>query len=846
MVKAKSRKSSPLAKFLSLLREAEVLSEEQFATAIAQGRSMQASPDELAGWLVREQWLTRFQAETLLAGGHWLRLGKYIVQDKLGSGGMGAVYRAIESGGMRRTVAIKTMAEHLLDNPESVARFRREMETAAALSHPNIIRIYDAESIGRRHYLVMEHAEGRDLESVLSERGPLPIAQACAFVRQAATGLAYAHERGMIHRDVKPQNLFLCEGADGRPLIKILDMGLAKFGCDADANLTGTGQLLGTPDYMAPEQIENFRLADPRADIYSLGCALFKLLTGLPPFESGCDNPMLRMMARLVQEPPYVRSLRCTVPASLNAIIRKMMAREPSDRYSSAAQVADALEPFTSETSLAAIDDNVAAITIRPRDDGIDDRLEVDHEATQATDLVVLDHELSLSARTDRDLEVFFQRISSESARSPAIELAAKGKRKLTERISWATVAVTMTVVSLGGLAAWQSWGETKIIFAIPANARDEVEIAVDGRPRRIPKTGPIVVYCPPGTRTLQLSRPQFEAIVVELTLSRGEARTFHPKFVAIRPADMHAPFSASAAATGRQAWSRFTGTPAKYRNSVGADFVLIPPGEFRMGPNPRELEQLMERRKPELDREEFAKWTKVDVRVGITIEKPFYLQTTETTVASFRKFVEATDYRTEGERNGKGGSAPPQKGSDEWETRPEYVWNSPAFSTPDSRPVVQVSWNDAVAFAQWLSDQEKRNYRLPTDAEWEYCCRAGTETAWNWQDASSGPRENDWIGGRGSQTSRSVGLKKENGFGLFDMHGNVVEWCADYCNEAHCDETFFDGVIPPHPNGKALRGGCWQSNTFQSRSAARGKTYPAYRAHHIGFRLAAEIQNKK
>jgi hypothetical protein len=271
---------------------------------------------------------------------------RYRVVRLLGAGGMGAVYEA-EHRAMQRTVALKVINRAATSRPGAVERFRREVRAAARLSHPNVVSTYDAEDAGGTLFLVMEHVDGVSLGRLVKENGPLPVAEACAYVRKAALGLQHAHERGMVHRDVKPDNLILVAspGASAPGSVKVLDFGLAALLADRGDGLTDTNVVMGTPDYMAPEQAEDPRSADIRADVYSLGCTLYYLLTGRVPYPGATS--LRTILAHREQPVPSIRRTRPEVPAGLARVLERMLAKRPEGRYQTPAEVAAALEPFT-------------------------------------------------------------------------------------------------------------------------------------------------------------------------------------------------------------------------------------------------------------------------------------------------------------------------------------------------------------------------------------------------------------------------------------------------------------------------------------------------------------------
>lgn len=267
---------------------------------------------------------------------------RYRLVERIGSGGMGAVYKAIHRL-MDRVVALKVPHPHFLDRPGFAERFGREARAAARLTHPNIVLAHDAEQAGDLPFLVMEYVPGTSLDRLVAQRGPLPVAEACEYARQAALGLQHAHDNGMVHRDVKPANLM--RTPDG--LIKVLDFGLAHLARMAEEDVSSDGAegaVLGTPDYTAPEQARAPHSVDARADVYGLGCTLFFLLTGHPPYPGG--TVLKKLLAHQDHPTPALQAARSDVPPALAALVERMLAKDPTKRPSSAAAVARLLTPF--------------------------------------------------------------------------------------------------------------------------------------------------------------------------------------------------------------------------------------------------------------------------------------------------------------------------------------------------------------------------------------------------------------------------------------------------------------------------------------------------------------------
>jgi len=287
------------------------------------------------------------------------RIRDYELLEPLGHGGMGTVYRALHRS-LDRIVAVKLLPGRRLRVPQAVERFRREMKAIGRLNHPSIVRATDAGEVDGTHYLAMDFVDGIDLSRLVKLTGPLPIADACEIIRQAAVALQYAHEQGLIHRDVKPGNLMLEAGAAGHSdsppvTVKVMDLGLALFGAASEMidELTTVGQLMGTLDYMAPEQADSSHTVDATADIYSLGATLFKLLTGNAPYETDeYRTPLKKMKALSLVDAPGIADRRSDLPDELAGVVDRMLLRDASRRPQTAQEVADSLEPFCSGQQL--------------------------------------------------------------------------------------------------------------------------------------------------------------------------------------------------------------------------------------------------------------------------------------------------------------------------------------------------------------------------------------------------------------------------------------------------------------------------------------------------------------
>lgn len=338
--------------FLKNLHKSGLLSSRELEEALPQLPATQRGRS-LARAMVRMGLLTKFQAERLLAGRtHGFMLAQYRILEQLGQGGMGRVFKAVHQT-MNRVVALKLLAPHLVRTPKARDLFQSEVRNAAQLHHPNIVTAYDANQIGDRYYLVMEYVDGPNLDQLVRDKGPLPVDLACEIIRQAAIGLQYAHEMSMVHRDIKPANLLVYRNPKTDALtVKILDFGLARL-YDPDKE-TGAAPVkertvMGTPDFLSPEQGQGIHDVDIRSDLYSLGCTLYYLLVGRVPFPGGTS--LEKLNRHRTEDPVLLENYRPDVPETVADIVRRLMAKDPAKRFQAPQDLASALTPFASATA---------------------------------------------------------------------------------------------------------------------------------------------------------------------------------------------------------------------------------------------------------------------------------------------------------------------------------------------------------------------------------------------------------------------------------------------------------------------------------------------------------------
>ena len=680
------------------------------------------------------------------------RLGEYVLLNQIGSGGMGTVYRAIHSR-LQKVVALKVLSPRRLNEARAKARFEREMRAVGQLSHPNIVTATDAGEIENVSFLVMEFVEGTDLARLIKRHGRLPCAEACELVRQAALGLHYAHSHGMVHRDVKPSNLLL-SAAPEQPthgLVKVVDLGLTLLH-DADAGIPANSSsklIIGSLDYMAPEQASDAHEIDHRADLYSLGCTLFELLSGKPPFfDPGHPGRLHKIKAHASFPVPKLAAACPAAPAGLANIVERLLAKEPLHRYSNAAELATALQPFCGGANLARL--------LGPEGFGT----------------------------------------------TPATSLPPRRRR--------------IAAAALGGLAALLL---ASVIYV--QTDRGTVEIASDDDDIevRVEQNGNLVtildrkqnkqVQLRSGVYDARLARPDEDLSLDAsgFTMSRGGK-----EIVRVRrqpPPTLHSPFDAEEAKRQQLRWARYLETTPQIKDGLGIELALIPPGEFLMASG-------------------------YHVKLG----KPFLLATHELTVGEFRRFVEATGYKSELEASGRGAMVHDTEGN--IAEKAGVSWRNVHPEGTDDIPVTAITYTDAERFCAWLSEREKKTYRLPTEAEWAWACRAGSQTDFPWGNDEKTVDDFDWHRGNSGRKPQPVGRLKPNAWGLFDINGNAAEWCRDWHLNDLPQAVVADPAGPPLATCRVLRGGSFIDGPWHSTS--RGAYEPSKAMIHFGFRVYREF----
>jgi len=777
---------------------------------------------QFAQALVQQGKLTKYQAQAVYQGKtKGLVFGEYVVLDKLGEGGMGVVVKA-QHRRMKRLVAVKMIARKAIGSPDAVKRFYREVEAAARLMHPNIVAAHDASEQEGIHYLVMEYVEGQDLAAILRDRGPMAVETAVECILQTARGLQYAHEQGIVHRDIKPSNLLL----DKKSMIKILDMGLARMaglaeGSDQD-RLTGTGQVMGTCDYMAPEQAMDAHRVDTRADIYSLGCTLYRLLTGNVPYKG---ETLMQILMLHQQAPiPSLCKVRSDAPPQLDAVFQKMVAKRPEDRQQTMAEVISDLENVIGVASGRAV--TAPPIAAESSSGALAKSLAFLHQDKLVGTVAAPQKTTAAEQRTEPYIGPEHDTTSSAVGKPrPAV---AKIRRNPLLLVGLAVCLVIL----LGTILTFTFRGGT-LVVEIDEQLGKDVQVTVSHGGEKVQLVDAKLGWklsLSPGTYDLAVEggEDQFQLSSESITVTRGGIEKVR---VTLKlPPLAVAPFDVAKAKEHQKAWARYLRVPVELTNSIGMKLVLIPPGEVMMG-SPKELiEEALER--PDIEDMYKERLRIAGPQHRVRISRPFYFGVYEVTQEEYQRVM----------GKNPSGFSPTGKHKDRVAGQ-----NTMRF------PVEDISWDEAVEFCQKLSNlsEEKaagRWYRLPSEAAWEYACRVGNMGRYGFGSGRSGiPKEYEeyelsehgWFGSNSNDMTHAVGGKQSNAWGLHDMHGNVGEWCQDwYDKDYYAKSPMDDPTGPTTASNRVGRGGCWGDPVVCCQSAARAPCEPGRRTIYQGFRV--------
>jgi formylglycine-generating enzyme required for sulfatase activity/serine/threonine protein kinase len=766
------------------------------------------------------------------------RLGSYRILKVLGQGGMGVVFQA-EDPRLGRLCALKVMLPEVAHRSAMKERFLREARAAAQIEHDHIIPIYQVDEDRGVPYIAMPFLKGMSLEDWLRKKqkdvgSGVKLPEILKLGRQIARGLAAAHGRGLIHRDIKPANIWLDASAGGR--VKILDFGLARLSeAGGERNLTQSGAIMGTPAYMAPEQARGEKL-DGRADLFSLGVILYRLCTGELPFKGKDMLSTLTALATHTPAPPH--TLNQAIPEPLSQLVMRLLAKAPDQRTQSTEEVIAALQ---------AIEKILVAPAERPET----------HSARSPSEDLPLIH--------------------AHDADSVAARLKPKREVPASAQ-ALAAVAMGAVVLLLAGILVF--WQTPEGVVRIEIND-PEIQVRIDRDGPTITDADREPIRLQAGKHGLTITRGDltFDTTTFQLRkgtetrlridwladskmrvtqdnieigshVAPGKRTTAHVTsgwhgWPADAPRPAVAPFDAAQAQQFQEAWAGYLGTTVEVTDAIGIKMALIPPGEFLMGSSDEQMAaavKLADQIKThQSNKERIQKDERPQHKV--VISKPILMGITEVTVGQFRRFVEASNYVTEAERYGFGNASGVVLGDRVTESSRGVSWRAPGYTVSDDMPVTQVTWNDAVAFCRWLSSREKATYRLPTNAEWEYACRAGTTTLFSFGNDENLLAQFGWHNRNARDHVQPVGMKPANGFGLHDMHGNVWEWCLDFYDESWYQRTpLRNPQGPASGSSRVIRGGHWQHYAVYCRSAYRSYFVPTGRGNFGGIRCVREI----
>ncbi len=708
--------------------------------------------------------------------------GPFRIDRVLGVGGMGVVYAATELE-LNREVALKLPALTAGEAEPVLKRFRREAQVAANLRHPNICTIYGFGDVAGVYYLSMPVMTGRSLNDLLSDPGQPSVESILDLIIKVAKAMSVAHQAGIVHRDLKPANIMLEDNHE--PMI--LDFGLAiptqRLG---EEKLTQTGGIPGTPAYMAPEQLfPALGETGPAADIFSLGVILHELLTGQRPFPQGAID----LLADGTSEPADLPStFHPELGSDIDDLCRKMLTRDPKDRCQSMQEVAATLTEISDRASKE-------QIKVQPQ------RKSHFQKTVIGGSIVALSVAVFFALWATGIILKVEVADGTLVIKVPNDEFTANIEGKTVKIVNTTTEETTTITLTAA---------ETKRAGLKPGNYEFLVETDSGFK-----------------TRTSAFTITSNTDELVDVWWERNS--------VSLPPPMANAPLDEDNARRLQEQWAEYLNVPVTRDIDLGNDvrltMMLIPPGKFQMGSTNDQLTQL-EQLAPGSPLDDVSPQT-------VVVSEPFWLSRFEITHKQFQHFVQQTDFITEAEQDGIGGWGWPGERPNKFDKHPRFNRRDYGFAATDQHPVLNVCRADATAFCKWLS-QLGGQYELPTEAQWEYACRAGSTRHWHWGDDVARLREHGWYNSNsavpddGVQKPQPVGQLKPNAWGLHDMYGNVSEWCQDDADLAVSDR--------PEEGNAIRRGGGWSNGWAHVRSANRQESDSNLSDFNLGFRVAAKF----
>lgn len=746
---------------------------------------------------------------------------KYKIEKLLGEGGMGVVYQATHIH-IESTVAIKVLHKELVSNPQAVERFRREARASGRIHHPHAISVIDF-GVAENNivYIVMEYLDGMTLSKRIRQTGRVSPEETVRIMRDVCAAVDAAHRKGVIHRDLKPDNIML-QRVDGQENVKVLDFGIAQLKSltGMSLELTQQGTLIGTPFYMSPEQCAGKEL-DSRSDIYSLGVILFEMLTGRLPFKA--ESHLAVIIKHTTEAPPRLRQIEPAVPATLEVVTLRALAKSPDERQASAAALARELENAIAKSKqrlspAVPVDDPYRTVIMG-------DTHIIGGPAGAETDLI--EGQVTLPMVSEADA----------SAKTETVSAVPSSELDRTQ----------VTSPAVGGTAgAVSNSSSPTVVTAAPADA-------MSGATEIISPTAPAPSFAPkprgatgyetnimPGGSSMPM---QGSAVPYPASPVPSTAPGYTERIGAVRRESRRSLYVSLAVAALVLAalgigWKMLSGTPDNTRvveNTTAStalpfptDMISIPSAQFMMGSNGGERVGLDE-------------MPAHQVQVGT-----FYIGKHEVTDKEYQEFVLATGHAPPPPLTAEQANDYRQKTNGQ---SPPPSWQGTNFPPgEDNFPVTQVSWDDAVAYCDWLSRKTGFHYRLPTEEEWESTAKgANDQRVYPWGNefdpSYANTLERAQASGFSKPLPQDVNKYAEAGspFGTTNQAGNVAEWTAS-------DARLYPGSKYSAIKGtqKVYRGGSFLVDKYDSRTTARFWDNRDFRAPWLGFRVAMDAPPPK